>query len=888
MKRLILFGLLFALGGELLPAQEGVWSEEDIVTQERAQDLTFLPDGRALWVKTSVSLKENRELHHLWLTELGGERRQLTRGTVSDRGPQVSPDGKLVAFLSDRPLPKEGPEAKGQQVWLLPVEGGEPYPLTRQAKGVKAFAFRDNQRVLFLAEDAPDALDRQREKAKDEAQVVEDEERQERIRLFQVELATGKVQRLTTNTSPITALAVSRNGRWVAYQINVSPSFEADARRKPEAYLLDLPTGTTHRILADRRATPTAFRFTPDSRFLAFTETFSSDPQWEGAGVEKLYVLNLETQQVSEVPLDWPRGLSSPWAYAVAPQGFWVLLADGTRNLLAFVQETTDGFHRQEPLAEHVQALAVSQDGQHLAVLHSTPQQPPQWWRLGTRGGKLLRTDQLTDLNPQLADKPAMRAEVIRWTGARDETVEGILYYPLNYQAGKRYPLVVMIHGGPAGVDQLEWEASWAYAPQLYAQRGAFVLFPNYHGSSHYGLEWVESIKGHYYELEVPDILRGVDHLIAQGMVDPDRLGVLGWSNGAILTVALTVATDRFKAAAPGAGDVNWISDYGNCAFGVRFDNSYFGGPPWEQLQTYIEKSPLFRLHRVTTPTLIFFGSEDTSVPTEQGWQHFRALQQIGKAPVRFVLFPGEGHSLAKPAHRLRKLKEELAWFDRYLFGQPTQDNPWRKEGGPLDVLLARSRQPQVNGWFGTLLKGKLIPHTVPVPSLGNVRVAPFEVTRAQWAALHPGFRFSPAEGNLPMVGVSPEQAQEYCRKLSQLTGRKFRLPTKAEWEKLQQKSQGQPVNWERWLGEPPAFDDLPELAKLITPVGGPAVLLKPVGSGDLASVAEGMALFDLKGNAAEWVWEGDKALLMGGCATCFEDQTPPQALAGFRVVEAP
>lgn len=888
MKRRILCALLCVLVGETLPAGEGVWSEEDIVTQERTQDLTFLPDGRAIWVKITVSLKENRELHHLWLSELGGQRRQLTRGMVSDRAPQVSPDGRLVAFVSDRPLPKGEPECKGQQVWLLPVDGGEPYPLTRQPKGVKAFAFRDAQRLLFLAEDAADALDRAREKQKDETQVVEDEARQPRIRLFQVELGTGKVQRLTTNTAPITSFAVSRDGRWVAYQLNVSPSFEADARRKPETYLLDLQSGVTTRILADRPATPTAFRFTPDSRFLAFTETYASDPQWEGAGVEKLYVMDVQTREVRQVPLQWARGLASSWAYAPAPQGFWVLLADGTRNLLAFVQATDGGWQRQEPLAEHVQALAVSPDGQHLAVLHSTPQTPPQWWRLGSKDGKLMRTEQLTDLNPQLAGKPPMRAEVIRWTGAREETVEGILYYPLSYQPGKRYPLVVMIHGGPAGVDQLEWEASWAYAPQLYTQRGAFVLFPNYHGSSHYGLEWVESIKGHYYELEVPDILRGVDHLIAQGLVDPERLGVLGWSNGAILTTALTVATDRFKAAAAGAGDVNWISDYGNCAFGVRFDNSYFGGPPWEQLQTYIEKSPLFQLHRVTTPTLIFFGSEDTSVPTEQGWQHFRALQQIGKAPVRFVLFPGEGHSVAKPAHRLRKLKEELAWFDRYLFAKPPEENPWRQEASPLHALLARSREPQVNGWFGSMLRGKLIPHTVPFPGLGGVKVAPFEVTRAQWAALHPGFRFSPSEGNLPVVGVSAEQAQEYCRKLSRLTGRSFRLPTKAEWEKLQEKSQGQPVSWESWLGESPAFDDLPELEKLITPLGGPAALLKPAGSGDVAAAAEGFAVFDLKGNAAEWVLDGDRAVLLGGCATCFEEQAPPQALAGFRVVEVP
>ena len=863
-----------------------VWSKEDIVTQERAGELAFAPDGAVVWVRTTVDLAENRELHHLWLTPELAPGRQLTRGAVADRQPQVSPDGKLVAFLSDRPLPKGEKEAKGRQIWLLPLAGGEPYPLTKDPKGVLAFAFADANTVLFTAEDAPDALDRRREEAKDQAQVVEDEARQQRVRLFQVDLGSGKTQRLTQNSSPITSFAASPDGAWVVLQINVSPSFEADARRKPETYLLERKTGKLVRILAQRPATPQAFRFTPDGRFLAFSETFASDPQWEGAGVEKLYRLELASGQVNEVPLDWPRGLASPWAWAPVPGGFVVLLADGTRNLLAFLEETPAGFARRMLSQEHWSELAASPDGQHLALRRSTPHEPPQWFRAKLANGTLQVSGPLTALNEKLAAKPKGKVEVFRWKGANEETVEGILYYPLDWQPGRRYPLVVMIHGGPSGVDQLEWKASWAYAPQLYVQRGAFVLFPNYHGSSHYGLAWVESIKGHYYELEVPDILAGVDALVAQGLVDPGRLGVLGWSNGAILTIALTVTTDRFKAAAPGAGDVNWISDYGNCSFGVRFDNSYFGGPPWERLEHYIEKSPLFRLDRVTTPTLIFFGSEDRAVPTEQGFQHFRALQQLGKAPVRFVLFPGEEHSLAKPAHRLRKLEEELAWFDRYLFGKVPEDRALPKAGSPLAALLARAQRAQVEGRWGVLVRGKLVPETVEVPALG-VKVAPFEVTQAQWASFMPAFRPRPGAENLPMVGVSPAQAEAYCQFLEKLVGRRFRLPTPEEWRKLQAATQGEPVSLGRWLGETPAWDELARLEQLLAPLGGPTALLAPVGSGDVTSWPEGPQLFDLAGNAAEWVREGDKTVLEGGCAACFEEQKP-QALAGFRVVELP
>jgi len=874
------------LGAASATSSVELWSKEDIVTQERAGELAFAPDGAVVWVRTTVDLAENRELFHLWLTQELAPGRQFTRGPVEDRYPQVSPDGKLVAFLSDRPLPKGEKEAKGKQIWLLPLAGGEPYPLTKAPKGVLAFAFADPATVLFAAEDAPDALDRRREAAKDQAQVVEDEARQQRVRLFQVDIPSGKTQRLTQNKSPITTFAVSPDGAWVVLQINVSPSFEADGRRKPETYLLERKTGKLVRILAGRPATPGAFRFTPDGRFLAFSETFASDPQWEGAGVEKLYRLELASGQVSEIPLDWPRGLASPWAYAPIPGGFVVLLADGTRNLLAFLEETPTGFTRHILSEEHWSELAASAHGNHLALRRSTPHEPPQWFRVKLANGTLQVAGPLTALNEKLAAKPQGKVEVIRWKGANDETVEGILYYPLDYRPGKRYPLVVMIHGGPAGVDQLEWKASWAYAPQLYVQRGAFVLFPNYHGSSHYGLEWVESIKGHYYELEVPDILTGVDALVAQGLVDPERLGVLGWSNGAILTIALTVSTDRFKAAAPGAGDVNWISDYGTCSFGVRFDNSYFGGPPWERLEHYIAKSPLFRLDRVTTPTLIFFGTEDRAVPTEQGFQHFRALQQLGKAPVRFVLFPGEGHSLAKPAHRLRKLEEELAWFDRYLFGKAPGERALPKAGSPLAALLARAQRARVGGRWGVLVRGKLVPETVEVPLFG-MKVAPFEVTQAQWASFVPTFRPQPGAENLPVVGVSAAEAEAYCQFLSKLVGRRFRLPTAEEWGKLHAATQGPAVSLERWLGETPAWDDLAPLEQLLAPLGGPAALLAPVGSGDVTSWPEGPQLFDLAGNAAEWVLEGNKPVLKGGCAACFEEELP-LSLAGFRVVELP
>ena len=314
-------------------------------------------------------------------------------------------------------------------------------------------------------------------------------------------------------------------------------------------------------------------------------------------------------------------------------------------------------------------AFEISADAKTALYNYSTSSKPGQWYAATLDGTSLKSPKPITSLNESYAKRTLAESEVVTWKGAKDEQVEGILRYPHDYQPGRRYPLVVMIHGGPHGADSDSFSDGWSYPHNLMNQRGAFVLKPNYHGSSHYGLAWGESISGgNYNELEWIDVERGVDSLIARGLVDGDRIGAMGWSNGSIITIELTTRTTRYKVASAGAGDVNWISDWGNCVFGHAFDDYYIGKPPLVDPQLYIRKSPLFRMDKVITPTIIFFGTEDKQVPTEQGWQHYRALQYWEKTDVRFLLFPGEAHGPRKYVHRRRKVEEELAWFDRYLF----------------------------------------------------------------------------------------------------------------------------------------------------------------------------------------------------------------------------
>ena len=283
----------------------------------------------------------------------------------------------------------------------------------------------------------------------------------------------------------------------------------------------------------------------------------------------------------------------------------------------------------------------------------------------------------------------------------------------------------------------------------------------------------------------------------------------------------------------------------------------------------YVKKSPLFKMDKVTSPTIIFFGTEDRQVPTEQGWQHYRALQHYGKTPVRFILFPGEPHTLRKYVHQKRKVEEELAWFDRYLFGAPPAENPSLKPNSPLAALQRLKSLPEV-------------PETV---DRGSIAIGRFEVTRAQFRAFDPGYPVPAGTELYPATNVPFEKAQQYCEWLSKKTGQKYRLGSEDELESLLDRNRNENT-LDFWAGYAVNYDDAARLRELVDQAG-PGALLRPVGS--FAGSGED-PLFDLGGNAAEWVVGKDgKGKALGGSADQPADAKAPVTsrpdYIGFRIV---
>lgn len=867
---------------------DNAWSVDDIVNAEEATDMRIAPDAKhAVWVKRSPDKDKNELVANLMLSSLTETREiQLTRGTHSAFAPQWSPDGKLVAFLSARPAPKtskarrDGDDDKDDpktQVWLINPFGGEAWVLTDSPRDVRSFGWKDSDTILYVAQEKKGKLEADLKEKKDATQVVDDELNEPPVRLWTVDVKEKKSERLSDNTDRIQSLSISPNGKYAVTIHECSLCYTFNHKIKPKVYLHDLLKKERKQIFGDKYNIAQIY-WQHDSKGFFAINHFTNHPRFLMAYIEELYRFDLAGDVATKVDLQWERGLAdSAEGFAVTPDGFIALLADGVRHLPK--RYLNDGERWQSVnLSTDMQQVRVSKDGSTMISLVSSASTPPEWriFPLPKGQGK-----PLIDLHANLRKKPMAKTTTFRWNGALDEEVEGLVSYPHNYEKGKKYPLVVLIHGGPHWADFDHWDERWAYVRNLLCARGAFVLRPNYHGSSHYGLKWAESIEGKYY-LPVEDIEKGIDAFIARGDVDAKKIGLGGWSNGAILTMAL-ITRRHYQAASAGAGGSDWATDWGVCDFGMCFSNYYIGKSPLEDPELYRKNAPFYDFPKVQTPTILFHGSEDKDVPTHHSWYQFRALRELGKADVRFLLFPGEKHGLRKLAHRKRKIEEELAWFDRYLFQTAKETNVALKEDSPLGIALMLKKAAKSGRLYGAMKNGVLVPETV---AYKNLLMGRFEVTRAQYAQFDKKYEIEPGTENHSANGITFEQATAYCTWLAKQTGQPYRLGTLKEMEPIYDAIESSENTLDHWAGYAVNPEDRARLASTLRELGGRAPLLKEVG-GFRSDAKSGV--FDLGGNVAEWADDGAKGKALGGSADIAvgerHQRQPTAEYIGLRVV---
>lgn len=633
----------------------------DLAGLPRVLDPQLSPDGRFVsYALSHPDWKTSRPVWHLWKQEVaGGAPVQLTFGDagIVPGFTRWSPDGKTILI------------ARGGQLALMPADGGEPRPLTRHATAASFPTWsRDGASVFFLASDARTAEERERERQRDDLYAYDED--YEHRHLWKATVATGGEQPVTSGDYSVSGYSLSRDGRHIVYERTPSP-LQADAEHG-EVWTADAD-GQNARSLTSNGIEEVDPELSPDNSQVLFLASANAklDAYYYNQNLFVMPAAGGTPQALfPDFPYEFDRATWAPDGrsiYAAVNMGVHSEIFRIDPAARTFKQ-LTDGRHAVPPAP--APAWNLEPRTGTLVFLFDEPNRFGDVWTMPLAGGAARRVTGVYDTLESTFDVP--RQEKYSWKSADGATVEGLLFYPADYEAGRRYPLIVQMHGGPVESDKFGAGAGLLlnYFPVL-TGKGYFVLRPNYRGSSGYGNAFLRDVVGHYFNHMQADILTGVDALVAQGLADPDRLVLMGWSAGGHLVNKLITMTDRFKAASAGASASNWTSLYAQTD--VRYTRTpWFGGTPWQPdapTDLYWAQSPLKDVARVKTPTIFFAGEHDARVPLAQTLEMWRALKS-NDVPTRLYVAPREGHVWGELRHFLAKANAEIGWFEKYARGR--------------------------------------------------------------------------------------------------------------------------------------------------------------------------------------------------------------------------
>ena len=667
-RALVLTAALALLPAGALGAQDAprAMTITDLVELPTLADAQLSPDGsRVAYVRSAADWEGNRTVRHIWSVDVDGtDEVQLTRGEDGESSPRWSPDGRWIAFLADRS------DDAPTQLHLLPTAGGEGMPLTEHPTSVSDIQWApDGSALYFVAAEEKGEEEQKKERLRDDVYAY-DENYQHR-HLWRVAVPSGETERITSGDWSLLGYRLSRDGTGIAHHRGPNPLF--GDFEKGEVWVMDAD-GTNAVQLTTNGVAEGGASLSPDQRWVAFTSGSRGD-LGESYFNTNVFLVPAAGGEIRELAPGVGYGLDGiEWS----PDGeaLYVLANTGIRDQLFRLDVESDeltpltrGDHQFGGWSYH----AASDT--HV-VTRRTGESPGDVWTADASGMR-----QVTRVFDDIGERFRLpREEAITWEGEDGVEVEGLLYYPLDYVEGQRYPLVVQTHGGPASSDQFgEW-GSYDYV-QVLADLGYFVLKPNYRGSTGYGDDFLRNMVGSYFDQAHLDVMAGVDHLVAEGLVDGERMAKMGWSAGGHMTNKIITFTDRFRAASSGAGAANWISMYAQSD--VRtYRTPWFGGTPWSEdapLEVYREHSPLFQVHNVTTPTIFLVGAEDVRVPPPQSVGMWRGVHAQG-VPTHLYVAPREPHGWRELRHLLFKANVELDWFERWVM-----EREWTWETAPGD-----------------------------------------------------------------------------------------------------------------------------------------------------------------------------------------------------------
>ena len=705
--KVVLLVLSLLLGSLTFAQEKPKVTLDEFFNSVSFSSVKLSPDGNSVVIGTERADWDQQIFSkNLWLYRAEGMNGSLIQLTQSghDTDPQWSPNGRWIAFLSDRKSDTDDADADDDsakkdegvaQLYLIDPQGGEAFAVTSGAEEVHAFSWSADSKTLYFATRDPWSKEQKDQYRKQWKDVVQYRTAERGDTIFALDLSDAlathaaapaktktkadKQSDITTGTrslaiSPlrIDELVTSPDGGKLAFMANPINQRE-EKFHDYEIYVVDLSNvarppspGNSEgevkpRRLTNNQAVEHAIHWANDSRHIFFTIDVGDVTGPYRDLQPHLYWVDSGDGKVEQ----WAKDFGGPVDdYAVTADNVLESARLGTEVQMYSASQPKQSFHQISDWKGTYASIATSPHSSHIAFLYSSLDKPEEVY-LADSAGDISHARPITSFNKLFTERELPQGKRYRWKADDGTTVEGMLIYPPGKFDAKNLPMFTFIHGGPADADGNHFEADWYQWGILAATNGWLVFEPNYRGSSGYGDKFLSQIVPVIVSRPGKDILEGVDALVKDGIADANQLTIGGYSYGGYMTNWLITQSTRWKAAVTGAGAVEHVGNWGNDD--TTFDDAYFlGGRPWEAPQRYHDEAAIFQIDKVRTPTHMVGGADDIRVAVLEDYLLEHALYSLG-IPNALLIFPGEGHSLSKnPWHGKIKVREELKWLKKY------------------------------------------------------------------------------------------------------------------------------------------------------------------------------------------------------------------------------
>jgi dipeptidyl aminopeptidase/acylaminoacyl peptidase len=658
-------------------AQDGATvSFEKFISLRGVGSPSISPDGQHVaFTVGSTDWKENQFDNEIWLSKNGETPFQLTRTTKGGSGQiRWSPDSKWIAFTADR--------GNKSQIYVIRISGGEAQAVTNEEEGIGSFEWTPEGKKFVFTMNEKESKAQKSQKERYGAWAEEDTEYQ-LSHLWAVDfkpdlplnelpcndskkdstkkqdcVSLPKAERLTEGKFTVGNFGISPDGTKIVFSQQPNPLINTFF--KSDISILDFNTKKISTLIKN----PSIDNFvvwSPDSKAILYSSN-ENDTTTNYYTNNKVFKLDLSSNQSERIGAEVDENIGS---FSWTPNGIFFVANQKTKRYIYQYDLKTKKSKIWSGKNEYVTSLSFTKDGSKIAF---SAQTPTTLGEIYTSPTTVFQPTALTNMSQQIADWNVGTAEVISWKSQDGAEIEGVLHKPKNYDPKKKYPLLVVIHGGPTGIDVPSPVAGYVYPILQWVEKGALVLRPNYRGSAGYGEKFRALNVQNLGVGDMWDVMSGIDFLNNLGIIDTNKMGSMGWSQGGYISAFLTTNTNRFKAISVGAGISNWVTYYVNTDI-HPFTKQYLKNNPWQDMNIYLKTSPMTNIKNASTPTLIQHGEFDRRVPIPNAYELYQGLQDMN-VPTKLVVYKGFGHGITKPKERLAAIWHNWQWFNKYLWGE--------------------------------------------------------------------------------------------------------------------------------------------------------------------------------------------------------------------------